>query len=129
MTEPNLFCYPYASFMNSQLPLLKAAALYFDKQVTLNRVGASWAAIGEDHHYWEAATRLKDAGILQTVTPADVLPKLAGPRSRLHHSYPRRGMAARLAQRQEDGNGGWSALPLESMSSAGTDHIPRGENS
>ena len=38
--------YPYASFMNAQLPLLKMA-LYFDKLV-LDSVGASWASIGEE---------------------------------------------------------------------------------
>lgn len=43
MTEHNLFYYPYASFTNAQLPLLKVAALYFDKLVTLDSVGASWA--------------------------------------------------------------------------------------
>ncbi len=42
MTEHNLFYYPYASFTNSQLPLLKLAALYFDKLVLLDPVGVSW---------------------------------------------------------------------------------------
>lgn len=32
----NLFYYPYASFTNEQVPLLKVAALYFDK-VTIKR--------------------------------------------------------------------------------------------
>jgi len=31
MTEHNLFYYPYASFTNAQAPLLKVAAIYFDK--------------------------------------------------------------------------------------------------
>jgi hypothetical protein len=35
-----LFYYPYASFTNAQLPLLKVAVLWFDKLVSLNRVGA-----------------------------------------------------------------------------------------
>jgi hypothetical protein len=47
MTEHNLFYYPYAS-TNAQLPLLKVAALWFDKLVILDPVGASWATIGED---------------------------------------------------------------------------------
>lgn len=50
MTERNLFYYPYASFTNAQVPLLKAAALYFDKLIILDPVGASWATIGEDYH-------------------------------------------------------------------------------
>lgn len=31
----HLFYFPYASFTNEQLPLLKVAALYFDKLVIL----------------------------------------------------------------------------------------------
>ena len=42
MSEHRLFYYPYASFTNQQLPLLKVAALYFDKLVILDPVGASW---------------------------------------------------------------------------------------
>jgi hypothetical protein len=57
MTEHNLFYYPYASFTNSQLPLLKVAALWFDKLVILDPVGASWATIGADHHTREAGMR------------------------------------------------------------------------
>ena len=41
MTEHNLFSYPYGSFTNVQTPLLKVAALYFDKLVLLDPVGAS----------------------------------------------------------------------------------------
>lgn len=62
-----------------QLPLLKMAALYFDKLVTLDPVGASWATIGTDHHASEAVKQLQDAGILHTVTPADVLAKFTAP--------------------------------------------------
>lgn len=39
MTENNLFYYPYASFTDAQLPLLKMPALYFDKLVFLDPVG------------------------------------------------------------------------------------------
>ena len=49
MTEHNLFYYPYASFTNTQLPLLKVAALYFDKLVILDPAGASWATIAVDY--------------------------------------------------------------------------------
>lgn len=37
MTEHNLFSTPYASFTNEQLPLLKVAALYFDKRLLGHR--------------------------------------------------------------------------------------------
>lgn len=51
MTDHNLFYYyPYTSFTNTQLPLLKVAALWFDKLTILDPVGASWATIGADHH-------------------------------------------------------------------------------
>jgi hypothetical protein len=79
MMDHNLFYYPYASFTNQQLPLLKVAALYFDKLVILDPVGASWATVGADHVARDAITLLKDAGILDVVTPADVIAKYAGP--------------------------------------------------
>jgi hypothetical protein len=79
MSEHNLFYYPYASFTNEQLPLLKVAALYFDKLIVLDPVGASWATVGADHVARDAITRLKNAGILEVVTPSDVLAKYAGP--------------------------------------------------
>ena len=41
MTDHNLFYYPYASFTNTQLQLLKVAAPYFDKLYVLDPVGAS----------------------------------------------------------------------------------------
>ena len=48
MTEHNLFYYPSASFTNAQLPLWKVAALYFDKLVILDPVGASWTIPGAE---------------------------------------------------------------------------------
>jgi hypothetical protein len=75
MTEHNLFYYPYASFTNAQLPLLKAAALYFDKLLLLDPAGASWDTVGADHVARDAVRELKDAGILEIVTPAAVLAK------------------------------------------------------
>jgi hypothetical protein len=41
MAQNNLFSYPYASFTNAQLPLLKVTALCFDKLVILDPAGAS----------------------------------------------------------------------------------------
>jgi hypothetical protein len=78
--EPhNLFYYPYASFANEQLPLLKVAALCFDKLTILDPVGASWVTVGGDHVARDAIVFLKDVGILEVVTPADVLAKYADP--------------------------------------------------
>jgi hypothetical protein len=39
MSEHRLFYYPYTSFTNAQLPLLKVAALWLDKLVSLHPVG------------------------------------------------------------------------------------------
>jgi hypothetical protein len=79
VAEHNLFYYPYASFTNAQLPLLKVAALYFDKLVLLDPVGASWDTVGADHIARDAVQQLKDAGILELVTPAAVLAKYDAP--------------------------------------------------
>jgi hypothetical protein len=79
MTEHNLFYYPYASFTNAQLPLLKVAALWFDKLVILDPVGASWDTIGADHDARDAVRLLKYADILEVVTPAAVLAKYKSP--------------------------------------------------
>ena len=79
MTAHNLFYYPYASFANAQLPLLKVAALHFDKLVLLDPVGASWDTIGAEHIARDAVRLLKDADILEIVTPAAVLAKYEQP--------------------------------------------------
>jgi hypothetical protein len=78
-TEHNLYYYPYASFTNAQLPLLMVAALWFDKLVLLNPIGASWDAIGADHAARDAVRQIKDAGILENVTSATVLAKYNRP--------------------------------------------------
>jgi hypothetical protein len=79
MADHDLFYYPYASFTNAQIPLLKVAALWFDKLVILDPVGASWETIGADHIARDAVQALKDAGILDIVTPATVLAKYERP--------------------------------------------------
>lgn len=79
MTEHGLFYYPYASFTNAQLPLLKVAALYFDKLVLLDPVGASWDTVGADNVARDAVRLLKDVGILEIVTPATLLAKYEKP--------------------------------------------------
>lgn len=79
MHEHNLFYYPYASFTDTQLPLLKVAALWFDKLVILDPVGASWDTVGADSIARAAVLQLKDAGILEMVTPSTVLAKYERP--------------------------------------------------
>ncbi|MEY4809553.1 MAG: hypothetical protein RLZZ206_3942 [Cyanobacteriota bacterium] len=79
MTSHKLFYYPYASFTNAQLPLLKVAALWFDKLVILDPVGASSNTIGADHVARDAVTLLKDAGILEIITPSTVLAQYEKP--------------------------------------------------
>jgi hypothetical protein len=66
------------SFTSAELTLLEAA-LYFDKLVLLDPAGTSWETIWADHHACEAVMQLKCEGILQMVTPADVLVKHGGP--------------------------------------------------
>jgi hypothetical protein len=51
MTDHTLFYYPYASFTDAQLPLLKATALWFDRLVILDPVGANWIEAGTRDHY------------------------------------------------------------------------------
>ena len=75
MAEHKLFYYPYASLTNAQLPLLKVAALYFDKLVILDPVGASFDTIGADYFAREAVTLLEKEGILELVAPGAVLAK------------------------------------------------------
>ncbi len=58
MTEHNLFYYPYASFMNAQLPLLKVAVLWFDRLVILDSVNASWVSIGADYYPQRGVKRI-----------------------------------------------------------------------
>ena len=74
MAEHNIFYYPYASFTNTQLPLLKAAAQYFDKLYILDPVGASWDTIGADPQAREAVELLRKEHILETIDPSEVLP-------------------------------------------------------
>lgn len=73
MTKNNLFYYPYASFTDAQLPLLKVAALWFDKLFILDPGGASWDTIDAEQHAYNALRTLNEAGILEIITPSTVL--------------------------------------------------------
>jgi hypothetical protein len=77
MNEHNLFYYPYASFTDAQLPLLKVAALYFDKLYILDPERASWKGIGVNRNAQQAVKLLEDNQILETIRPEDVLAKYA----------------------------------------------------
>jgi hypothetical protein len=48
-TEHSLFYYPHAAFTNAQLPLLKVAALWFDKLVILDPASATGTRLGQTH--------------------------------------------------------------------------------
>ena len=73
MLSHDLFYFPYASITEKQLSLARIAALYFDKLTILDPVGASWEGIGADAAAREALKLLRDEGILELVSPADVL--------------------------------------------------------
>ena len=49
MNSHEIFYYPYASFKEGQMPLLKAAALYFDKLYILDPRKASSGTTGIQH--------------------------------------------------------------------------------
>jgi hypothetical protein len=55
------------------------AALWFDNLVILDPVGASSNTIGADHVARDAVTLLKDAGILEIITPSTVLAQYEKP--------------------------------------------------
>src|ERR1043166_1058270 len=74
MTEHNLFYYPYASFTDAQLPLLKVAALYFDKLYILDPNKATGGSVGPGDVAQDVAL-LERAHILTRVSPGEVLGK------------------------------------------------------
>jgi hypothetical protein len=80
MLEHHLFCFPYGSFTDAQLPLLKVAALLFDKLLLLDPVAASWDTIGADASAREAVQTLdrRKRGLMETVNPVDVLERYGG---------------------------------------------------
>jgi hypothetical protein len=79
MTPQRLYYYPYASFTDQQLPLLKVAAVWFDELVILDPVGASLNSIGVDPSVSQAVKLLQQEGILKIVDPASVLQTFEGP--------------------------------------------------
>ncbi|HLO16993.1 MAG TPA: hypothetical protein VK206_19315, partial [Anaerolineales bacterium] len=74
MNPHTLFYYPYGSFTDQQAPLLKAAALYFDKLHILDPEKASSGEIGAVA-VAQDVKMLEQHGILERVAPEDVLLK------------------------------------------------------
>jgi hypothetical protein len=81
MSEHSIFYYPYADFKNEQLPLLKVAALYFDKLYILDPHKASYApnsvTLEIDGTVENNLRLLADPSIsiLKYISPAEVLGK------------------------------------------------------
>jgi hypothetical protein len=72
---------------------------------TLDPVGASRATIGVDHPARDAVRQLKDAGILEVVTPATVLAKYEGPIGEAIRRDMRDGEFLVLCEAQNRANG------------------------
>ena len=73
MNENRLFYYPYATMFDAQLPLLKTAALYFDKLGLLDPRDATWNRVGPDPGALDEVLLLERHGLLERVRPPDVL--------------------------------------------------------
>lgn len=74
MNQHTLFYYPYASLTDAQGPLLKAAALYFDRLYILDPEKATGASIGIGE-VEDDVNLLEKEGILERVSPEDILVK------------------------------------------------------
>jgi hypothetical protein len=77
MNPHTLFYYPYGSFTDQQAPLLKAAALYFDKLYILDPEKASGGEIGAVGVAREVKV-LEQHGIFKLVATEEVLLKFEG---------------------------------------------------
>jgi hypothetical protein len=74
MRTHTLFYYPYGSFYDEQMPLLRTAALYFDKFYILDPTKASFGTIGiPKEGIGRDIQLLEQQGILEKVSPEDVL--------------------------------------------------------
>src|SRR6266852_515994 len=78
MTEHSIFYYPYADFRNAQLPLLKVAALYFDKLYLLDPFtaisgGEEFARGSDRDEIARNVDLLKERKILKEIHPDEVL--------------------------------------------------------
>ncbi len=74
MNPHTIFYYPYGSFEDAQVPLLKAAALYFDKVYMLDPEKANSGTIGIGAIAKDVEL-LEQKGVLVRVAPEEVLSK------------------------------------------------------
>ncbi len=72
MDQHKVFYYPYSYFADNQSPVLKLAAIYFDKIYILDPELAHHDGIGISNGMKYNVTQLEDAGILERVTPTEV---------------------------------------------------------
>lgn len=72
MNPHTLFYYPYSSFQDNQAPLLKAAALYFDKLYILDPEKASGGTIGAVT-VADDVRLLEQEGILERIAPEEIV--------------------------------------------------------
>ena len=72
MNPHTLFYYPYGSFQDNQAPLLKAAALYFDKLYILDPEKASGGEIGAVT-VADDIKLLEQEGILERIAPEEII--------------------------------------------------------
>jgi hypothetical protein len=77
MESHEIFYYPYGSFRDAQVPLLKAAALYFDRLSILDPEKASGGGIGAVEVAADVKL-LEVEGILVRISPEEVLRKYEG---------------------------------------------------
>lgn len=78
MTSNSIFYFPYGSFTEKQSPLLKTAAIYFDKLYILDPEKASGGTIGVGNPSVSkdiALLESKDVQILERINPEDVVVK------------------------------------------------------
>jgi hypothetical protein len=73
MADHRLFFYPYASFTDRQLSLLKLAALWADKLILLDPRIAAWDVADERDGVGDAVRQLRYADILEVVAPEEVM--------------------------------------------------------
>jgi hypothetical protein len=78
MNAHTIFYYPYCSFKDEQEPLLKAAALYFDKLYILDPKRAASGSTGSPEVEKDVEL-LEEAGILERVAPEEVLQEYEDP--------------------------------------------------
>lgn len=127
MAEHSLFYFPYASLTDEQLPLLKVAALFFDKLFLLDPIAASWNSVGTTESARDGVRLLREAGILETVSPAAVLAKYDAPLAELvkRDMADRDFLALCDAQSRSSGQNRWTLSLAKVPEQLQTDEVMR----